>query len=197
MQERARKTRAKILKTAIMLFAGSGFVGTTIDDIAFKAKVNKQRIYHYFGSKQKLFEAALRQVFAEATAISEKSLAIAQASPENLPKVLLEAFFQLHSENPRFWRLLTWANLEKSININCLDGIKKSENQKIRAVFDHAVKQEILRPVSFEVFIFDLMSISYFYHSNARTLRHSLGQENFELLTTEFIVAETAKCFCP
>ena len=59
MQERARKTRARILEAATKLFSARGFNGATIDEIAALADVNKQRIYAYFGSKNRLFEAAL------------------------------------------------------------------------------------------------------------------------------------------
>ena len=65
MQVRAEKTRSNILNAARRLFSEHGFAGTSVDSIAEAAGANKQRIYAYFGSKKKLFEAVLLDVFAE------------------------------------------------------------------------------------------------------------------------------------
>ena len=65
MQQRAERTRQAILQAARKLFAAGGFAGTSVDSIAEAASANKQRIYAYFGSKKKLFEAVLLDIFAE------------------------------------------------------------------------------------------------------------------------------------
>ena len=46
-----------IIQTAITLFAEKGYEGTTIRDLAKRAKVNVAMVNYYFGSKEKLFEA--------------------------------------------------------------------------------------------------------------------------------------------
>ena len=84
MQQRALKTKGKILATAVRLFARDGFQGTRIDDLASTAKVNRQRIYAYFGNKEKLFEAAMLEVFAKANAEDDKLLAL---SEKELPEL--------------------------------------------------------------------------------------------------------------
>jgi AcrR family transcriptional regulator len=48
--------RAHIIETAMDLFAGKGYEGTSIRDIAEKASVNLAMVNYYFGSKEKLFE---------------------------------------------------------------------------------------------------------------------------------------------
>ena len=48
--------RTHIIETAMDLFAGKGYEGTSIRDIAEKASVNLAMVNYYFGSKQKLFE---------------------------------------------------------------------------------------------------------------------------------------------
>ena len=65
MQARAEKTRSNILKNARKLFSKHGFAAASVDGIAQAAGANKQRIYAYFGSKRKLFEAVLLEVFSE------------------------------------------------------------------------------------------------------------------------------------
>jgi len=47
----------QIMEVAEELFANNGFNGTSVRDIAEKAKVNLAMISYYFGSKEKLLEA--------------------------------------------------------------------------------------------------------------------------------------------
>ncbi|HLG96016.1 MAG TPA: TetR/AcrR family transcriptional regulator [Bryobacteraceae bacterium] len=61
---RARKkihTRRLILKCADSLFRKHGFAATTLEDIASKARVHKQTVLRYFGSKEEI-ALAFRQV---------------------------------------------------------------------------------------------------------------------------------------
>lgn len=60
----AEATRARILATAMEGFGSHGLEGARIENISKKAKVNKQAIYYHFKSKDKLFEASLRQVYS-------------------------------------------------------------------------------------------------------------------------------------
>ncbi|MDE0038139.1 MAG: TetR family transcriptional regulator [Gammaproteobacteria bacterium] len=53
------RTRAKILAAAVAEFAANGFAGARVDRIASRAGANKRMIYHHFGGKQAVFEAAL------------------------------------------------------------------------------------------------------------------------------------------
>ncbi|MBR1951326.1 MAG: TetR/AcrR family transcriptional regulator, partial [Lentisphaeria bacterium] len=103
MQKRAIETRSKILSAAVELFAAGGMNGTSVDLIAATAGVNKQRIYAYFGSKEKLFIAALTSVFKAAEPFSLSMLEEAEKHPENLTAVLLENFYKLHEKTPCFW----------------------------------------------------------------------------------------------
>ncbi len=52
-------TRGRILATARSLFGERGFEGTTIRSVAAAAAVDPALVHHYFGSKQRLFVAAM------------------------------------------------------------------------------------------------------------------------------------------
>lgn len=58
--EQRRTTEARILAHARALFAESGYDRTTIRAIATAADVDPGLVMHYFGSKQRLFEQAIR-----------------------------------------------------------------------------------------------------------------------------------------
>lgn len=53
-------TKRKIKDAATAEFTRHGPAGATIERIAKRAGVNKERVYNYFGSKDRLFSAVLR-----------------------------------------------------------------------------------------------------------------------------------------
>lgn len=60
---RSSKQRQKLLSVAGRLFWEKGYLGTSIDDIGKRAKVNKALIYYYFESKDHiLFEIATKYI---------------------------------------------------------------------------------------------------------------------------------------
>jgi TetR/AcrR family transcriptional regulator len=61
-----RSRRSDILGAAEHEFITAGFAGARIERIAAAAGVNKQLLFHYFGSKEGLFGAALEGLLARA-----------------------------------------------------------------------------------------------------------------------------------
>lgn len=57
-------TRTLILERAISLFAGHGFRGVSMRDLAQAVGITPGALYHYFPDKQQLYLAALAQVHA-------------------------------------------------------------------------------------------------------------------------------------
>ena len=57
MTEQNHGTRRKLLAAAVDEFVEKGFAGARVDTVAREAQVNKRMIYHYFGSKQGIWEA--------------------------------------------------------------------------------------------------------------------------------------------
>lgn len=60
--ERRAGTQAAVMKAARKLFGERGFAATSVDDIAAASRVAKGAIYHYFKTKNDLFEAVFEQV---------------------------------------------------------------------------------------------------------------------------------------
>lgn len=59
--DRRAATQAAIVKAARRLFGSDGFQNTTMDDIAAAARVAKGAVYHYFRTKEAVFEAVFDQ----------------------------------------------------------------------------------------------------------------------------------------
>ena len=99
----AERTRAKILAAAIHEFSAKGFAGARVDVISRRARTNKQLLYHYFGDKRALFEAAVRHILAGKARRNE-------LAPPDVENML--AFFFANTGADRDWlRLLLWEAL--------------------------------------------------------------------------------------
>jgi AcrR family transcriptional regulator len=68
----AGATRARILESAVTLFAERGLGSTSVRDVAGAAAVSLAMVGHYFGSKDELYEACLGAVYAELGTMSEQ-----------------------------------------------------------------------------------------------------------------------------
>ena len=64
-QRDAEKTRARILASALALFAKKGYVHTTFPDIAARLKMTKGAVYWHFETKQTLLVALLDEMLAK------------------------------------------------------------------------------------------------------------------------------------
>lgn len=102
-------TRENLLAAARAAFAESGLEGARVDDIAHRAGVNKQLVYHYFGSKDELYTAVLEQVYSEIRS-RELELNIDLLSPVEAMRKLVEFEFDHHLLSPDFVRILSDEN---------------------------------------------------------------------------------------
>lgn len=64
----ADETRRRVIDAAAVLFAERGFHGTTVRDIAQRARVNLAAGHYHFGSKETLYLEVLRVQFADVMA---------------------------------------------------------------------------------------------------------------------------------
>jgi len=99
------EARARIAAAAEALFAARGFDGTTIRDIAKKARVNGAMIHYYFGSKEGLYRAIL-----EAAASKVRSLLVDTSSRAASTGDRLAGFVDAYAEyilnHPNLARIL-------------------------------------------------------------------------------------------
>lgn len=119
----AEDTRRRIFEAATAEFAEHGLAGARVDRIATAAKANKQAIYLYYGSKEKLFAAILRAKLEEIrVSISIDPDAMAESVGQ---------IFDWYREHPELIRLLLWEALEA--------GDEPESEQEFRAGFREKV----------------------------------------------------------
>jgi len=193
MQQRAIKTKELILATAIKLFARDGFQGTRIDDLAASAGVNRQRIYAYFGSKEKLFQAAMLAVFERANAEDDKLLTLGEHDLAEMTPLLLRHYLQVHHRHPELHRMIGWANLELKKAPQWMKDIKESSFSHLRALYAKGQEKGTFSDqVSFDVYIFALLAITYFHAANRITAAQTVSAALFSSSGAEQLVNETA-----
>jgi AcrR family transcriptional regulator len=97
-------TSDRILDAAIEEFVEHGLAGARVDRIAERAGANKQLLYRYFGSKEGLFDAAVRAMVERFDQIRS-----------NLPGTLegrLPYYFERATDDQQWVRLLQWEALQ-------------------------------------------------------------------------------------
>src|SRR5438093_10561018 len=102
-------TRRKLLPAPRRECASSGLAGPRFDEIAARAGVNKQLVYHYFGDKDALYLAVLEWVYEEIRA-QERKLNLEGLPPEQAIKKLIESSFDHLAAHPDFIVLLNDEN---------------------------------------------------------------------------------------
>lgn len=89
--ENEKETKQRILDAAAELFGERGKTAVSTAEIAKKAAINKAMIFYYFGSKEKLYQAALRAWFSDLTGTVLEKLS---GTEPGLP--MIEAFVRAH-----------------------------------------------------------------------------------------------------
>jgi AcrR family transcriptional regulator len=93
--------QASILQAAARAFGRTGFVATSMDDVATEAGITRLIVYRHFGSKEELYRAVLEQVRAR---LAERiDVALAHPEPGAFP---FSALIDVAREYPDAFRLL-------------------------------------------------------------------------------------------
>lgn len=99
-------TEARIVAAATAEFAEHGLAGGRVDRIAAAAVTNKAQLYHYFGSKERLFDTVFDRYV-------ERNLTTAPLDARDLPG-WATALYDYYLQDPVLVRLVVWARLERT-----------------------------------------------------------------------------------
>jgi AcrR family transcriptional regulator len=122
----AEATRQRLLDAAAEEFAARGIAGARVDRIAHAARSNKAQIYHYFGSKDGLFDAVFDRI-VQAT-VTETPI-----DPTDLPEYA-GRLFDRYQQHPEIQRLATWYRLERADGDHPIEAIVTSNAAKVKAI---------------------------------------------------------------
>lgn len=162
--------KKRILQVALQEFAACGPDGTTIEKIAKKAEVNKERIYSYFGDKNKLFAVVLREELAKvARDIPVESFAVEDIG-EYAGRV-----YDYHQEHPELGRLLRWEGLVFDVEVPDEDLRKKYYGYKVAAVADGQAKGVINGNFEADHLMFLILSLAGWWSAVPQVARMITG----------------------
>jgi TetR/AcrR family transcriptional regulator len=185
----AAKTRAKILKHASVEYAAKGFDGARVDGIARRSRVNKNMIYHYFGSKEGLFLAVLEDVYAAIRA-RQSDFVLRDHEPVEGMRELVRFTFMAFIEHPEIIGLLNSENLHKGRHLRRSKHIQELYDpllDTIRTLLDRGRAEGVFRdgidPVQLYI---SIAALGYHYLSNHYTLEVIFG---IDLVSAERIAA--------
>jgi AcrR family transcriptional regulator len=112
-QRDAERTRAEIIDVATDEFAGRGYGGARVDEIASRTRTTKRMIYYYFGGKEQLYLAVLERAYAEIRA-AERTVDVDHLDPVAAVRRLAEVTFDHHEAHPAFIQLVGVENAQQA-----------------------------------------------------------------------------------
>ena len=107
-------TAEKILQAAQDVFMAKGFEGSSINDIANKAKINKSLIYHHFSSKIDLWKAVKKYLLEKHMGEDIFQIEFPMDSFRSFLKSFVSLRFKFYDDNPTIVRLISWQRLENA-----------------------------------------------------------------------------------
>ncbi len=179
-------SRRRLLEAGVAVFSERGLDGGSVSMIAARAGINRRMLYHYFGSKEGLYRAALRHVYEQLSS-AEVALADILLPVEELLERLIRAEYAFLASHPQHVRLLTWENLRrgKSAPEANLASFKAPILEALRIALDRGQREGRFRADADEKQLLNsCLALSFFYFSNQYTLGQALG---FDLTTPEAI----------
>jgi len=174
------RTRTAILAAAQDEFAAKGLFGGRVNAIARRAGANKRMIYHYFGSKDGLYLAALERVY-EGLRGSERKLNLDHLEPALAIKRLIEFNFDYSRRHPELISLINSENLHRARHLSRSKKVRELHSPFVKLIADilrrgaaEGVFRSGLDPV--DVYI-TIAAVGYFYLSNNWTLSAIFGRD--------------------
>lgn len=99
-QERSRQTVATILQACSRLLVSEGFYAITTDKIAKEAGVSIGSLYQFFGNKESVVQAVVKQLMEEDKRIlAEKMQTVSTLPSEQRIKAMIDLAFEIHRRN--------------------------------------------------------------------------------------------------
>jgi TetR/AcrR family transcriptional regulator len=173
-------TRKKLLTAARREFARRGLAGARVDEIADRAGVNKQLVYHYFGDKDALYLAVLEWVYEEIRA-QERQLNLEGLPPQRAIRKLIGSSFDHLARHPDFIVLLNDENRNGARHVRASLKIEDMHSPLVSLVskiLREGVREGVFRKGINPVHLYiSIAGLSYFYFSNTPTLSAIFGKD--------------------
>lgn len=185
IREQQREIQAETSRTLLLIaaraaFAEGGLEGARVDDIARRAGINKQLVYHYFGSKDGLYTAVLESVYRQIRE-EERALRLDTLPAEEAMRKLVEFSFDFLAQFPEFVRLLADENAHSGRHLQQSTAVEEMNRpiiELIRHTLERGIEDGVFRRGldPFHVYL-SIAGMSFFYFANIHTLSRAFSRK--------------------
>jgi AcrR family transcriptional regulator len=166
-------TKRSIMKAAHREFCEHGYMGGRVETIAAKSKTNLRMIYHYFGSKERLYLAVLEAAYLRLRTL-ESRLDFKHASPVEAMRRLVRFTYDFLGSNPDVLAIISNENTLRGRFLEQLPSVREKTLPLIDSIADllrRGHDQGVFRPgVDPLQFYVSLVALSQLHISNRFTL---------------------------
>jgi TetR/AcrR family transcriptional regulator len=168
-----------ILDGALTEFSEKGFDGARIDEIALRAGVNKNLLYHHYGSKDGLFTALLERTY-DTIRRRQNDLQLRGMDPVEGMRRLVVFTGRIWVQFPEFLRLLQSENLNAGRHVRASREIQQMYNpllETINELLERGTRLGVFRknvdPIDLYI---SISALTAHYISNHHTFEALFGQ---------------------
>lgn len=168
----AEETKRRLLQAAKAEFAKNGLGGARVDEISDRARANKRMLYHYFGSKDDLFQTVLEQAYLDIRN-AEQKLQLDSLEPKQALETLVRFTWNYYLKNPEFITLVNSENLHRARHLKKSEAVKVVSRRfvsMVSQILDRGVEAGLFRPGIDPVQLnITIAAIGYYYLTNRFT----------------------------
>ncbi|MET3599655.1 TetR/AcrR family transcriptional regulator [Martelella mangrovi] len=179
----AEASRAAILQAALDEFSSVGYDGARVDRIAAEAGLSKPMLYGYFGDKDELYKAALREAYVQIRA-GEEQLHLEELTPEEAIGALVMFTMTHFRTRPWFITMLNTENLRHGSSVSAIGDRREIQSKllvKLSDVLERGRKDGVFVRQAKPLDVYMLIaSLCYFPVSNRFTLAEVFGFDGSE-----------------
>ncbi len=168
----ALATQTSILAAAKHEFAAHGLGGARVDAIAERSRASKRMIYHYFGSKEKLFTAVLEAAYLHIRT-AEQNLQLDHLPPRQALETLVTFTWNYYLAHPEFITLVNSENLHQARHLKASKKIRAANRTfvtMVQRILDRGVAEGVFRPHVDPIQLnITIAALGYYYLTNRHT----------------------------
>lgn len=187
------KTKRAIVEAAIVLFHSNGYDGTSIRDIAQKAKINPANIAYYFKNKNGLLEYCFINYLEQYTNIIEQEIIqLEYISADQCFKNIITKLLQFQGRHFNAARFITREmSLDTTLNREILSTYMAKERYYFQYVIEQGIKSKHFRKINIPIFILQLKGLL-----TAPVLHTHYATELLQIVPREAYFTENYKQQC-
>ena len=166
MNQKDKTTEEKILDAANKVFIENGLDGARMQDIADQAQINKSLLHYYYRSKEKLFSEVFNRVIK--TFLPE-TIKIFDADKSLFDKIEMfsSEYISILQKNPFIPMFVLHELSKKPQKVSqtfsvFFSSLKVNQFEKLRIQLKTEIKNGVIRPISVEHLIVNIMSLCIF-----------------------------------